>query len=211
MMLASSEGTQRAEPGFKGRNRAVFVDRDGVLNEATIHAHEPRLLRMIPGGREAMQGFKDLGFLRIIVTNQAGIAKGLFTVDDLVSFTEELWKGLGPDPWDAYYYCPYHSTGTVEGFNMDSFDRKPQPGMILRGALDMDVDLTRSYMIGDHLKDVVAAHRAGCKGILVMTGRGKAELTKLIHGETRYGPEALPDATVQDLGYAFGLIKEWER
>lgn len=205
----SVESTRRALPGHQGRHRAVFIDRDGVLNEDTIHAHDPRSLVRISGGDEAMKGLKGIGYLRVVITNQAGIAKGLFTEQDLLEFSEELWTELGEEPWDACYYCPYHATGTVEGFILDSPDRKPKPGMILRAALDMDIDVPNSYMIGDHLKDVVAAHRAGCKGILVMTGRGKKELERFLSEDTPYGSEAAPDAMAQDLYNAYLMIREW--
>ncbi len=207
---ASTIDTLRALPGHKGSRRAVFIDRDGVLNEDMVHTYDPSELKVIGGCREALERFAKLGFLRVIVSNQAGIAKALFTMDQMISFDHRLWSELGPDPWDTFYFCPYHLEGVVPEFSMHSIDRKPEPGMILRAAIEHDVDLPRSYMVGDHLKDVIAAHRAGCKGILVTTGRGKRELEKLIGGVPE-GAEAVPDAIVQDLRYASLLIEEWER
>ena len=207
---ASVPSTPRASPGHKGSFRAVFIDRDGVLNEDTIHTYDPSELKVIEGAKEALGRFAKLGFLRVIVSNQAGIAKALFTMDQMISFDHRLWSELGPDPWDTFYFCPYHLEGVVPEFSMHSIDRKPEPGMILRAAIEHDVDLPRSYMVGDHLKDVIAAHRAGCKGILVTTGRGKRELEKLMGGVPE-GAEAVPDAIVQDLRYASLLIEEWER
>jgi D-glycero-D-manno-heptose 1,7-bisphosphate phosphatase len=206
----SVPGTARAEKGHIGSRRAVFIDRDGVLNEDTIHTYDPDELRIIEGSRRAVDRIRDMGFLRIVVSNQAGIAKALFTLSDMVTFDERLWDGIGGRPWDALYFCPYHIEGVVPEYSMHSVDRKPEPGMILRASLEHDIDLARSYMVGDHLKDVVAAHRAGCRGILVTTGRGKREMERLMEG----GPgleEALPDAIVQDLDFASMLIQEWER
>ena len=207
---ASVPSTPRASPGHKGSFRAVFIDRDGVLNEDTIHTYDPSEMKVIEGCQEALTRFKGLGFLRVVVSNQAGVAKALFTLEQMVSFDEKLWSVLGDRPWDSFYFCPYHLEGTVPEYAMESPDRKPSPGMILRAALELDIDLTRSYMVGDHLKDVIAAHRAGCKGMLVMTGRGKSELQRLLFAPAREN-EAVPDAVVEDLRYASLLIEEWER
>lgn len=209
--MPSRPSTPRAAPHARGSNKAVFIDRDGVLCTDDQDRRGPSSMNIIHGARKALNGFDSMGLLRLVVTNQGGIALGSFTEEDMLSFTRRLWDLLGDDgpPWDAYYYCPYHDEGVIEPYIAESIDRKPGPGMLLRAALEHDVDIPSSFMIGDHLKDIMAGHRAGCRSILVTTGRGKRQIERIMEDRIRYGNEAYPDAIVENIGTAYELIREW--
>ncbi|MBO4402028.1 MAG: HAD family hydrolase [Selenomonadaceae bacterium] len=149
-------------------NRAVFFDRDGVLNIDTINLYKIEDWVWIDGAREAIKYCNDNGWLAIIITNQSGIARGLFTeadVDKLHNFVQAELKKVGAH-LDGIYICPHHVEGTVEPYNIECDCRKPKPGLILRACEDFDIDPKQSYMIGDKQRDVDAGLNAGCKGYL---------------------------------------------
>ncbi|MCU0798195.1 MAG: HAD family hydrolase [Candidatus Thermoplasmatota archaeon] len=201
--------TVRASPGHRGRNRVVFLDRDGVLNEEELHLHRKEDLRMVKGVPEALTLLRRMGYLLVVVTNQGGIGKGLFTVEDFLEVMTAIREELAKEkPWDRTYFCPFADDGTVPRYTGWHQDRKPNPGMLLRAAYELDIDVPSSIMIGDHVKDVQAAHRAGCKGVLVMTGHGKVELKGLVDAEVLPGDERWPDLIAQDLLTACRAIDE---
>jgi D-glycero-D-manno-heptose 1,7-bisphosphate phosphatase len=146
---------------------AVFLDRDGVLIEDTGYPHLEADLRIVPGAPEAVRRLNQLGYLCVIVTNQSGVARGLFTEDQMKAFNAVIVrrfaaKGavIGP-----VYACPFHAEGRVEGYiHPDHPDRKPNPGMILRAIADHNIDPAKSFMIGDQPSDMEAARRAGVPG-----------------------------------------------
>ena len=149
-------------------NRAVFFDRDGVLNIDTINLYKIEDWVWIDGAREAIKFCNDAGYLAIIITNQSGIARGLFNEDDvdrLHNFVQAELKKVGAH-LDGIYICPHHVEGTVEPYNIECDCRKPKPGLILRACEDFDIDPKQSYMIGDKQRDVDAGLNAGCKGYL---------------------------------------------
>ena len=205
----AQEGTERSNPGQRGMHRAVFLDRDGVLNVDTVHLHRSDEMRLIDGVPKALSMLREMDLKIVVVTNQAGIAKGLFDHRDFLEVMASIRRDSGlVRPWDRVYFCPFSEEGVVERYVMPHIDRKPNPGMLLRAALEMDLDLPSSIMIGDHIKDVQAAHRAGCKGVLVMTGKGKDELKKLIEDGVAPGDERWPDLMAQDLLTASRAIEE---
>jgi len=207
----SGEDTETASSGHRGRNRAVFIDRDGVINQDTKHTWKKDELRLFEGVGEAIMKFRKLSFKVIIATNQGGMAMGKYGKEEFASFMEELRKRLDlENPWDMVYFSPFHSTGEVEEYRCDHIDRKPGPGMLLRAALEHDIDLPTSYMVGDHLKDVSAAHRARCNAVLVLTGRGRSQLQRLIDEGIAPGDEKYPDHIVEDLRTASELIEHLE-
>lgn len=146
---------------------AVFLDRDGVLIEDTGYPHLEEHLRLTPGAPEAVRRLNALGYLCVIVTNQSGVARGLFTEDQMKGFNALLVRRLAARGAviGAVYACPYHSEGRVEAYlHPDHPDRKPNPGMILRATADHGIDLKRSFLIGDQPSDLEAARRAGIPG-----------------------------------------------
>ena len=153
-------------------NKAVFLDRDGVLNVDTINLHKVEDWQWIEGAREAIKFCNDNGYLAIIITNQSGVARGLFTLEDVNrvhNFAQgELYK-FGARI-DAFYICPHVADGTVAPFNIECDCRKPKPSMVLQACKDFDIDVSQSYFIGDKERDVECGKNAGCKGTCLFDG-----------------------------------------
>ena len=165
-------------------NKAVFFDRDGVLNIDTINLYKIEDWVWIDGAREAIKFCNDAGYLVILITNQSGIARGLFTEDDvdkLHDFVNAELKKVGAH-LDGVYVCPHHVEGTVEPYNVECDCRKPKPGLILRACEDFDIDPKQSYMIGDKQRDVDAGLNAGCKGFL-FDGKNLLDAVKEMLGD----------------------------
>ena len=152
---------------------AAFLDRDGVLIEDSGYPHRPEDLKLIPGAAAAVRRMKDAGYRTVIVTNQSGVARGLFSEERMHAFNAELVARLAQDGAviDAVYAAPYHADAVVERYrHPDHPDRKPNPGMLLRAIADHGIDAARSLMIGDQPTDVEAARRAGVSGHLFEGG-----------------------------------------
>ena len=141
---------------------AVFIDRDGTIMEDTDYCSHPKDVRILPGVIEALRRLKSLGFKIIIITNQSGIGRGLFTLDQYRAVESEVLQQLGDGLVDATYYCP-------DAPGQDSKFRKPAPGMVLKATQDHQIDLSRSFLIGDKEVDVECAHNAGVRAIRVRT------------------------------------------
>lgn len=159
------------------KKRAVFIDRDGTLSEEVGYVNHISRFRLFPYSAEAIRLLHENGWLAIVITNQAGVARGYFA-EDLVHkvhqvLTAELQSG-GTNV-DAIYYCAHHPTVGDPPYRQDCDCRKPKPGLIKRAALDHDVDLSRSWMIGDRYSDIELAHNAGVKSAFVMSGYGRGE------------------------------------
>lgn len=144
---------------------AVFLDRDGTLMHDTGYVGNPDDVRLFDGVREGLAALKARGFRTVIVTNQSGIARGRFTLADYHAVHARFLELLGPGLIDATYFCAEHP-------DQASDRRKPGPGMLLEAARDHDLDLARSWMIGDRASDLEAGQRAGVPAILVRTGEG---------------------------------------
>jgi D-glycero-D-manno-heptose 1,7-bisphosphate phosphatase len=142
---------------------AVFIDRDGTIMEDTDYCSDPNDVRIFPGVVEALGRLKSRGFKLIIITNQSGIGRGLFTLDQYRVVESEVLRQLGKGLVDATYYCP-------DAPGQDSKCRKPAPGMVVKAARDHQIDLSRSFLIGDKEIDVECAHNAGVRAIRVRTG-----------------------------------------
>lgn len=135
--------------------KAVFLDRDGVINEDTGYPHAPDQIRFKPGIFEFCSAILEKGYMIIVVTNQAGVAKGLFTEQDVMSLHEWMLQEFSQRGVEiaGFYYCPYHKYAELAEYRRDSDCRKPNPGMILQAARDLDIDISRSVMIGDKPTD----------------------------------------------------------
>ena len=156
--------------------KACFIDRDGVLIVEKNYLKEIADIELEEGAEEAIKLLRRHGFKVIVVSNQAGVARGYFTestVRTVNGHIDALLKASGA-VIDGWYYCPHHPKGTVAEFAVQCRCRKPEPGMLFQAADDFQLDLGASYMIGDKGSDIEAAERSGCKaGILVTTGHGK--------------------------------------
>ncbi len=152
------------------RPKAVFVDRDGTLNEMVfdpVHGtldspRRPVQVKAMPHGVEFLSGIRALGYKVVVVTNQPGIAKGTLNIADLDGVNDTLTALLKPAFWDLLKYCPHHPE-----FGTDCDCRKPKPGMLVEVAKELNIDLSGSWMVGDGLVDVQAGKLAGCRTVLV--------------------------------------------
>jgi D,D-heptose 1,7-bisphosphate phosphatase len=156
-------------------DRAIFLDRDGTLIHDPGYLGDPAGVRLLPGVEAALPALARAGFVLVVVTNQSGIARGRYTVEQYAAVAARFERRLGDVgvTLAGSYYCPYHPDGTVEELAREHEDRKPNPGMWHRAARDLDLDLAASYSIGDGERDVVAGKRAGTTGILLAGGRDK--------------------------------------
>ncbi|MBD3837596.1 HAD family hydrolase [Brevundimonas sp.] len=151
----------------------AFLDRDGVLIEDSGYPHRDEDLKLIPGAAAAVRRLNAAGYLTVIVTNQSGVARGLFDEDRMHAFNALLLQRLADDGAriDAVYACPFHADAKVERYrHPDHPDRKPNPGMILRAVAEHGIDPARSILIGDRDSDMEAARRAGVEGLLFEGG-----------------------------------------
>ena len=153
---------------------AVFLDRDGTINEEVGYLDRLEKLRLIPGAAEAIRLINESGMKAVVVTNQSGVARGFFDeafVDEVHARLREMLGEEGAS-LDGFYFCPHHPTEGRGGYLQSCDCRKPAPGLLLRAAEELSLDPERSYMVGDTLKDIEAAARIGARGILVRTGYG---------------------------------------
>lgn len=153
-------------------NKAVFVDKDGTLVEDVPYNVNPKKLRLTDGAIEGLRLLRQHGFLIIVVSNQAGIARGYFNEAALKRILTALQERLARHGLrvDGYFFCPHHPDGIVPEYSTACECRKPAPGMIMAAAEQYGIDLTQSWMIGDILDDIEAGHRAGCKTVLINNG-----------------------------------------
>jgi D-glycero-D-manno-heptose 1,7-bisphosphate phosphatase len=159
------------------KRRAVFIDRDGTISEEIGYVNHPSRYRVFPYSAEAVRLLNQNGWLAILVTNQAGVARGYFCEEMIHSVHEILRRELaqGGAHLDAIYYCPHHPTAGEPPFRQDCDCRKPRPGLIQRAARDFEIDLAQSWMIGDRYGDIELARRAGTKSAFVLSGYGIGE------------------------------------
>ncbi len=153
--------------------KAVFIDRDGTINEEVNYLYKPNDFVFIPGAVEAIKAFHELGYYVIVITNQAGVAKGYYTEADVNILHKYIDKLLAIEDTyiDAYYYCPHHPDGTVEGYKGECGCRKPKIGMIEKALRDFEIDLRKSIIVGDKEIDVQTGRNVGIEEcILVKSG-----------------------------------------
>ena len=167
--------------------KAVFLDRDGVLNQ-DFPPHYPHRLDqmiMIPGVDDAIKLLKDNDYFLAIISNQSGVARGYYEEKQISVFNDALLKEIrkkGGDI-DAIYYCPHHPDAVIEKYKINCSCRKPKPGMILEAAKTFDIDLTSSFFVGDKATDVETGRKAGVRSILVLSGQGIDEVSKVKPGD----------------------------
>ncbi len=181
------------------KNPAIFLDRDGTINEEVGYIESLDKLVIIPTAFEAIRLINLSGFKAVVVTNQAGIAKGLFNETFVQQTNDQLQAALKQkDAFiDAFYYCPHHPTEGDAPYRRVCDCRKPAPGLFLQAERDMSIDLASSFMIGDRYRDMEAAHRAGVKGVLVKTGFGMDVLENI--GPDHETPEGKPDFIAENI------------
>ncbi|HAO93768.1 MAG TPA: D-glycero-beta-D-manno-heptose-1,7-bisphosphate 7-phosphatase [Deltaproteobacteria bacterium] len=153
---------------------AVFLDRDGTINEDTGYLHKPEELVIINGAAEAIKRLNSASVMVVVVSNQSGVGRGYFTDSDVEAVNKRLIDVIGAEGArvDAIYYCNHHP-------DEDCGCRKPSPGMLNKATEEHGIDIRHSYVVGDKGSDIELALNAGAKGVLVLTGKGQDELQKL--------------------------------
>jgi D-glycero-D-manno-heptose 1,7-bisphosphate phosphatase len=175
-------------------DEAVFLDRDGTLIEEVNYLSRVEQVRLVPGAAAAVRRVNEAGAWVVVVTNQAGVARGYFPegrVAEVHAHLSAVLRDQGARV-DAFYYCPHHATEGVGAFRVDCDCRKPKSGMLLAAARDLGLDLSRSWMIGDKVCDLKAGAAAGCRTVLVRTGYGATVIDPLPADELRLA-EVVPD------------------
>ena len=178
----------------------VFLDRDGTISEEMGYINHPDRIHLLPGAASAIRRLNEADILAIVVTNQSGVARGYFSIEVLEETMDRLCRLLAAEGarLDAIYHAPYHPSSADPRWRDDPDQmRKPGLGMLHKAQSEFSIDMQRAWVVGDSLRDVALAHRAGIPGILVKTGYGLGEYT--YKREEWTDPpdriaEALPDA-----------------
>jgi D-glycero-D-manno-heptose 1,7-bisphosphate phosphatase len=155
----------------------VFVDRDGTLIEESGYLSDLSRLTFFPFSVDAVRQLNRGGFAVVVISNQSGIARGIVTESFVAAAHQHIADRMtaGGARIEAFYHCPHHPLGTIAELRVTCDCRKPRPGLITRAAADLNLDLSRSFTIGDRLKDVEAGQAAGTRTVLVRTGYGAAD------------------------------------
>lgn len=157
------------------KNKCIFLDRDGVLNVDRVdYVYRMEEFIIPPGVGEALRALKDAGYLLVIITNQSGIAKGVYKREDVFMIHQAIQDGTGVE-LDDIYFCPYH-----EKFDSHSLTRKPGSLMIEKAAAKYEVDMDASWMVGDHERDITAGTRAGLRTIRLAPQGTETKATHLV-------------------------------
>ena len=166
---------------------AVFLDRDGTVNVEVHYLSDPDQVELLPKVAETISMLNARGIPVVVVTNQAGIARGYFEERQLSEIHQRLFELLGRQnaKLDGVYFCPHHPTEGLGDYRVACGCRKPQPGMLMRASLDLGIDLGRSLMIGDREGDLQAGATAGCQTALVLTGYGQETMAAIDLGKVR--------------------------
>jgi D,D-heptose 1,7-bisphosphate phosphatase len=157
--------------------RAVFLDRDGTLLEEGNYVDRLDRLVFFPYSIDAVRALNHAALPVVVVTNQSGVARGMYTegfVRESHAHLDQQLTAAGARI-DGFYYCPHHPQGSVKAYRRDCECRKPKPGQFLQAAADLNLDLSRSFVVGDRWKDIEAGEAAGARGVLVRTGYGRDE------------------------------------
>jgi D-glycero-D-manno-heptose 1,7-bisphosphate phosphatase len=186
-------------------NRAVILDRDGVLVEDVDLLTRGDQLCLLPGVPSALNTLRNAGFALVVVSNQPVVARGLVTEQEIEMIHAELDRLLlaaGGPAMDRYYFCPHHPKATLLAYRVDCDCRKPKPGLLQKAAGELNLDLRTSFIVGDRITDIIAGAKAGCHTVLVQTGK---HLEKPIETSEPLDTTISPDHICADLPAA----EEW--
>ncbi len=172
---------------------AIFFDRDGVLSEEVGYVRSIEELHIFPYVGECIAKIKNKGYYSIVITNQSGIARGLLSEDVLKNMNQYLIERTGVD---AVYYCPHHPQGNIDIYKKVCRCRKPETGLLEQACEDFNIDMSKSYMVGDRACDVLAGQKAGLKTILLESG----------YGTSRLEQDVAPDYILEDLRKVVELL-----
>ena len=174
--------------------RAVFIDRDGTISQEVGYINHPSRFSLFPYAAPAIKLLNDAGWMAIVVTNQAGVARGYFSEEMIQTVHHQLEHDLEKDgaQLDAIYYCAHHPSVGQPPYRVDCDCRKPKPGLIVRAARDFAIDLDESWMVGDRYSDIELARNAGVNSAFVLSGYGRGEWEHQ-HAEWKYEPDLVAD------------------
>lgn len=169
------------------KNRAVFLDRDGTINRDVGYPRSWSSIEIYDYSYEAVRTLNMAGFLVVVVTNQSGVGRGLITERQVRRIHEKMREEFRAQDVriDGFYYCPHHSHSLDLRYRMDCDCRKPHPEMGRRAAADLNIDTSRSYMIGDKAEDILFGQNIGAQPILVLTGYGRDSRARLKEKKAR--------------------------
>lgn len=180
-------------------DKAIFLDKDGTLIRDVPYNVDPAQMRLMPRAAKGLRKLAEAGYKVFVITNQSGVARGLFPEEALLAVKERLHRLLSREGvrLQGFYYCPHHPEGHAPGYGIACECRKPLPGLVLRAATEHALDLAHSWTIGDILDDIEAGRRSGCKTILINNGH-----------ETEWviSPLREPDYVAGDLDKAADII-----
>ncbi|WP_084044370.1 D-glycero-D-manno-heptose 1,7-bisphosphate phosphatase (plasmid) [Ensifer sp. WSM1721] len=178
----------RDSPTSSSACPAIFLDRDGVIIEDVSYISDPEDVRLIAGVAKTIENFRSAGFKVVVVTNQSGVARGYFNREAYLLVEGRIRELLGSNAPDAVYACPFHRDGHAP-YNVDHSWRKPGDGMLRTAAVDLNLDLSKSIMVGDNISDIEAGLSAGVSHIFhVLTGHGakhREEVDRLLQSLTQ--------------------------
>ena len=185
-------------------NKAIFLDRDDTLIEDPGYINHPDQVKLLDGVAEALRELKEMGYKLVVASNQSGVARGIVTEEALNEIHDRLKQLLAEKGafLDQIYYCPYHPDGIIPKYRKKSDWRKPNPGMLLAAADEMDIDLSQSWCIGNSSRDVEAGLRAGCKTILIDHSP---------YPKQSWPGESAPDYRAVNIKEAVNIIKMYRR
>lgn len=172
---------------------AVFLDRDGVLTKEIGYVTASEHLHLFPYAEDCISRIHEKGYYAVVVTNQSGVARGLFTEAMLQEMNQYLMEQTGTD---AVYYCPHHPQGKVERYRKVCRCRKPGIGMFEKARREFAIDMQNSWMVGDRAGDILAGQRAGLRTVLLESGYGSKRLEEPVK----------PDYTAEDLREFLNLL-----
>jgi D,D-heptose 1,7-bisphosphate phosphatase len=158
-------------------NKAIFLDRDGTIVVDVGYMNNPSQIEFIPGSIDALKKINASGYKAVVITNQAGVARGLLTEDMLQTIDKTLHKHIlsGGAHLDALYYCPHHAEHGHYPYKQACECRKPHPGLLKKAERDLKIDLAQSFMIGDRTSDIEAGKRVGTKTVLILNDANRGE------------------------------------
>ena len=209
MPAGSGNDRQEIEKQRAMTNKAIFLDRDGVINELVYHQEQEvidspftvRQFKLLPGVAKAIKSLRQAGYLVILISNQPGMAKGQITAETFEKIQKKMKIEMGKAgaSLDGEYYCFHHPEAAIKRYKIKCDCRKPAPGLLLKAAREMNIELGHSWMIGDNLSDIQAGKAAGCRTVLL--GKMKCEVCNLMDEKN-----ARPDNISPDLAGAAQYI-----
>ena len=187
---------------------AVFLDRDGTINEQMGYVNHLSRFQLLPGVARAIRSLNEAGLPVVVVTNQSGLARGYFPESLLEAVHAEMYRLLAQEGarLDGLYVCPHHPEAKEERFRLDCDCRKPRTGLLERAAAELGLDLGRSYMVGDRWSDLRCGAAVGATTVLVLTGYGRGDAAYVGPGQT-----VPPDHVAEDLEAAARWILDRTR